>query len=149
MLLVVIIMFCIDLWGFSFDPPYFGYNSAEQENLFCVFWRFRNLPELKLTWDIPGINILSREPPGAQEVNEVGHEAQMSIGGMGPRLGHATQCHFVIEAPLSSIFIPGSLAWPKNDYIKTPWGVPLRRRWRNMKHRNRGCSNDDLREKRC
>jgi hypothetical protein len=22
-----------DLWGFSIDPPYFGYNSAEQENL--------------------------------------------------------------------------------------------------------------------
>jgi hypothetical protein len=20
------------LWGFSIDPPYFGYNSAEQEN---------------------------------------------------------------------------------------------------------------------
>jgi hypothetical protein len=25
-------MFCIDLCGFSIDPPYFGYNSAEQEN---------------------------------------------------------------------------------------------------------------------
>jgi hypothetical protein len=24
-------MFCIDLWGFSIDPPYLGYNSAEQE----------------------------------------------------------------------------------------------------------------------
>jgi hypothetical protein len=28
-----IIMFCIALWGFSIDPPYFGYNSAAQENL--------------------------------------------------------------------------------------------------------------------
>jgi hypothetical protein len=26
-------MFFIDLWGFSSDPPYFGYNSPEQENL--------------------------------------------------------------------------------------------------------------------
>jgi hypothetical protein len=25
-------MFCIDLWGFSIDPPYFGYNSTEQKN---------------------------------------------------------------------------------------------------------------------
>jgi hypothetical protein len=25
-------MFFIDLWGFSIDPPYFGYNSLEQEN---------------------------------------------------------------------------------------------------------------------
>jgi hypothetical protein len=32
MLLVVIIMFCNVLWGFSIDPPYFGYNSAGQEN---------------------------------------------------------------------------------------------------------------------
>jgi hypothetical protein len=29
MLLDVIIMFCIDLWGFSIDPPYFGYNSVK------------------------------------------------------------------------------------------------------------------------
>jgi hypothetical protein len=25
-------MFYIDLWGFSINPPYFGYNSTEQEN---------------------------------------------------------------------------------------------------------------------
>jgi hypothetical protein len=24
-------MFCIDLWGFSINQPYFGYNSAEHE----------------------------------------------------------------------------------------------------------------------
>jgi hypothetical protein len=30
-------MFYIDLWGFSIDPPYFGYNSAEQENpILCI-----------------------------------------------------------------------------------------------------------------
>jgi hypothetical protein len=32
MLLVIIIMFYNDLWGFSIVPPHFGYNSAEQEN---------------------------------------------------------------------------------------------------------------------
>jgi hypothetical protein len=38
MLLVVIIMICNDLWGFSIDPPYFGYNSAEQKNhVLCIF----------------------------------------------------------------------------------------------------------------
>jgi hypothetical protein len=37
MLYDVIIMFCIDLWGFSIDPPYFGYNSAEQEiSILCI-----------------------------------------------------------------------------------------------------------------
>jgi hypothetical protein len=31
-------MFYNDLWGFSIDPPYFGYNSVEQENpLLCIF----------------------------------------------------------------------------------------------------------------
>jgi hypothetical protein len=38
MLLVVIIMNCNDLWGFSIDLPYFDYNSAEQENhVLCIF----------------------------------------------------------------------------------------------------------------
>jgi hypothetical protein len=38
MLLVVIIMFYNVLWGFSIDPPYFGYNFAEQENpVLCIF----------------------------------------------------------------------------------------------------------------
>jgi hypothetical protein len=37
MLLVVIIMFCNNLFGFSIDPPYFGYNSVEQENpVLCI-----------------------------------------------------------------------------------------------------------------
>jgi hypothetical protein len=31
-------MFYNDLWGFSIDSPYFGYNSAEQENpVLCIF----------------------------------------------------------------------------------------------------------------
>jgi hypothetical protein len=37
MLLDVIIMFYINLCGFSFDLPYFGYNSARQENhVLCI-----------------------------------------------------------------------------------------------------------------
>jgi hypothetical protein len=39
-------MLCIDLWGFSIDPPYFDYNSAEQENpilrIFDISGTFRN-----------------------------------------------------------------------------------------------------------
>jgi hypothetical protein len=31
-------MFCIDLWGFSIDPPYFSYNYVEQETpVLCIF----------------------------------------------------------------------------------------------------------------
>jgi hypothetical protein len=38
MLLGVIIMIYNVLWGFSIDPPYFGYNSAGQENpVFRIF----------------------------------------------------------------------------------------------------------------
>jgi hypothetical protein len=30
-------MLFIDLWGLSIDPPYFGYNSEEQENpVLCI-----------------------------------------------------------------------------------------------------------------
>jgi hypothetical protein len=37
MLLDVIIMFCIDLWGFPIDPLYLGYNFAEQETpILCI-----------------------------------------------------------------------------------------------------------------
>jgi hypothetical protein len=87
MLLVVIIMFNNDLWGFSIDPPYFGYNSAEQENSVL---RFRDLPGLKLTCDFLAVNILPREEPRGQEVNEGGHEGQTIISGAGPRPGRAT-----------------------------------------------------------
>jgi hypothetical protein len=55
--------------GIFHRSPYFGYNSG---TLFCVFLRFRNLPELKLTWDFSGVNILPREAPGKEEVNEMG-----------------------------------------------------------------------------
>jgi hypothetical protein len=41
MLLVVIIMICYDLWGFSIDPPYFGYNSTEQENPVLYIFTFQ------------------------------------------------------------------------------------------------------------
>jgi hypothetical protein len=30
-------MICNDLWRFSIDPPYYGYNSVEQENSIFLF----------------------------------------------------------------------------------------------------------------
>jgi hypothetical protein len=57
--------------------------------MFCVFLHFRNLPELKLTRDFSGVNILSREASGAQEVNEGGHRGHRGRPGhpgpFGPR----------------------------------------------------------------
>jgi hypothetical protein len=57
-----------------------------------------------------GINILSCEPSGAQEVNEGGHEAHLSMGGMGPRPGRATMSRLRLEPPMSSIFVSRCLA---------------------------------------
>jgi hypothetical protein len=55
----VISCYIHDLWGFIINLPCFGYNSVEQENpILCIF-TFQNLPELKLTWDFSGVNILS------------------------------------------------------------------------------------------
>jgi hypothetical protein len=41
MLLVVIIMFYNVIWGFSIDPPYFGYNSVGQENPVLRIFKFQ------------------------------------------------------------------------------------------------------------
>jgi hypothetical protein len=100
----------------------------------------RDLSELKLTRDFLGVNILSREAAMDQEINERGHGAQTRLGGAGPRPSHATQVHLDLRPPMSSIFILDQSAWPQNAYIKTPRGVPLRRRRRKTKQRNRGCS---------
>jgi hypothetical protein len=34
-------MFYNNLWGFSIDPPYFGYNYAEQENPILHIFTFQ------------------------------------------------------------------------------------------------------------
>jgi hypothetical protein len=44
MLWDIITIFCIDSWGFSINPLYFGYTLQYRKYLFCVLWRFRNLP---------------------------------------------------------------------------------------------------------
>jgi hypothetical protein len=106
MLLVVIIMFYNVLWGFSIDPPYFGYYSIEQENpVLRIFFCFRDLPRLKLTWDFSGVNILPREAPRGEEVNEARPRGQTSIGGAGPWPGRATHNRLGIEPPLPFIFV--------------------------------------------
>jgi hypothetical protein len=94
------------------------------KTIFCVFWRFRSLPELKLTWDFSGINILSRKSFGAQEVNEGGHEAHLSMGGAGLRHGRATMSRLRLEPLMSPMFVAWISSWPKNTYIKATLGVP-------------------------
>jgi hypothetical protein len=77
----------------------------KRKTLFCVYLHFRDLSGLKLTWDFSGANILPREGPGGEEVNETRPRGQTSIGGMGPWLGRATHTRLGLEPLLSSIFV--------------------------------------------
>jgi hypothetical protein len=101
------------LWGFSIDPP-FCYNPAEQENPVLHIFYFGDLSGLKLTWEISGVNILPREAPGGEEVNETRLGGQMGTGGTGPQPGHATRLG--LEPPLSSIFVSRCSADLKSLY---------------------------------
>jgi hypothetical protein len=58
-----------------------------------------------LTWDFPGVNILPREAPIAQEVNGERPRGQMSTGGAGPWPGHATHACLGLGRLIPSIFI--------------------------------------------
>jgi hypothetical protein len=55
----VIIMFCIDLWGFSINPPYFGYNSAEQESPILYILTFQGPSETQIERCFSGVNIFT------------------------------------------------------------------------------------------
>jgi hypothetical protein len=79
-------------------------TMQDRKTLFCVFLHFKDLPGLKLTWDFLGINILPREAPGGEEVNETRPRVQMSLGGAGPLPGRTTLSCLGLEPPLSSIF---------------------------------------------
>jgi hypothetical protein len=58
MLLVVIIIFCNVLWGFSIDPPYFGYNSAGQENPILHILMFQEPSRTQIDLGFWSVNIL-------------------------------------------------------------------------------------------
>jgi hypothetical protein len=111
MLLVVIVMFYNDLWGFSIDPlilvitlqnrkPCFAYfdvsetfSDSNWPGFFqaLIFYHEKHLEEKKST----------RRGPGAKQ-DQVAWEACLSLG-----------------PPLPSIFVSWPSAWPKSTYIKT------------------------------
>jgi hypothetical protein len=116
--------------------------------LFCVFLCFR---DLHVNWPriFWALIFLPREAPGEEEVNETRPRSQTSTSGTGPWPGHATHTRLCLEPPLSSIFVSRHSTWPKKAYINTPLDDRETRRRRNTKHRNRGCSSEDWRGKRC
>jgi hypothetical protein len=98
-------MFYNVLWGFSIDPLILVITLQNRKTLFCVFLRFRNLLGLKLTWNFLGVNILPREAPGGEEVNEMSPRGQTSTGGTSLWLGRATHTRLGLEPPLPTIFV--------------------------------------------
>jgi hypothetical protein len=102
MLLVVIIMFYGD---FPSITLILVITLQDRKTLFSVFFSFRDLPGLKLTWDFWSVNILSRETPEEEEVNKMRPRGQTSIGGVGPLPGSTTLARWGIEPPLPSIFV--------------------------------------------
>jgi hypothetical protein len=115
---------------FPSTPLIFVITLQNKKTLFCVFLCFRNLPKLKLTWDILGVNNLSREPSREEEVNKMDPRGQTSTGGMGPWTGRATHACLGLGALMPFIFVSWRSALPKNTYIKTPLVFP------------RGCSGE-------
>jgi hypothetical protein len=55
---------------FPSTPLILVITLQNRKTMFCIFLSFRNLPELKLTWDFWSVNILSREATRGEEVNE-------------------------------------------------------------------------------
>ena len=104
-----------------------------RKSLFCVFLSFRDLNEVKRTWDFSSVNISSREASGALGPHETSREAQKRPGGAPSPLGRATCALSPLDLPICWFFSPTSFVWPKNYYIKTPWGFLGGRRRRNTK----------------
>jgi hypothetical protein len=81
-------------WDFPSIPLILVITLQNKKPLFCVFLLLRDLPGLKLTCNFLGINILPREAPRGEEVNETRHMGQTSTGGAGPWPGRATLAFF-------------------------------------------------------
>jgi hypothetical protein len=140
-------MFCIDLWEFSIDPLCFGYNFVELA--------------------IPVLCILTFQGPFGTQIDQVFFGCSyfylrinlrwrsMRGGHHGPNetrwhVPHLWLRHLRMFGPwtlMPSVSVLEFSVWPKKFYRKTPRDVLMRRRQRNMKPRNRGCSSKDWRGK--
>jgi hypothetical protein len=139
MLLVVIIMFYNVWWGFSIDPPYFGYNSTGQENPILHIFYFQKPSWTQIDQGFFGVLIFYHE--NLLEIKKSTRrgpdDKQAQVARAPARMHHPVS--FEPRNLVPSIFISWSSAWAKNPYIKTPLDDRETRRRRNTKHRNRGC----------
>jgi hypothetical protein len=110
MLLDAIIMIYNILWGFSIDLSYFGYNSAGQKNPVLRIFAFQGPSRTQIDTGFWGVNILPREAPGAQEVNERSPRAQKRPGGAGLQPDHVILSCLRLGPPIPSIFVSRCLS---------------------------------------
>jgi hypothetical protein len=115
-----------------------------RKTLFCVFLRFRDLPDSN--W--PGIFwtlIFYHEKHLEHKKSRGRSRGPFEHRWRGPSPGRTIHVCLSLGPPMSSIFVSWCSAWRKNAYIKTLLDDHEMRQRRNTKHRNRGCSNEDWR----
>ena len=99
-------MFYIDLWGFTNDPLYLVYNSAEQENpVLCIF-HFQRPIRSQIELGFLEGHFLSGEATWALETYLEGPEAQKRAGGAPRQGGRATHALLAVDRPICLILSP-------------------------------------------
>ena len=127
----------LDVFGdFLKSPPYFGYNSAWQENpVLCIF--FVSGTYTDSNW--PGIfedHYFSRYDD-TKLWNHLNGVAKKERGGLTrPPPGRATLCLLLLGASHTSSKSSRRITWPINPKYKGLWCISRRRRRVDQKHRN-------------
>lgn len=101
-------------------PVIWFITLQNRKTLFCVFFTFKDLYGVKLTWDFWSI-IFS---PGGTQWTFGAHlerpEGRTRLGGAAQKSGHATHLRSLLDCPIALILSPTDVFCPKNDYIYGP-----------------------------
>jgi hypothetical protein len=103
---------------FPLIPLILVITLQNRKTLFCVFLCFRNLPKLK--WSGIFRALIFYHENLLEHKKSARWATRAKWGQVAQAPGRATQACLSLEAPMLSIFVSWSSAWPKNDYIKTP-----------------------------
>ena len=88
------------IYGISHEISLFcDLTLQNRKTLFCVFFTFRDLRELKRIWDFLRIIFSGIQGAGALEPPEGGPEAQTSPGGAVSPVGRATLARSLLKRP--------------------------------------------------
>jgi hypothetical protein len=127
-------------------PSYLGYNSVEHEApVLCIF-KFQGLSRTQMELGFFGRYYFSLGTNLRKRSTWVSLWGPNETRWHGPR---ATEARLSLVAPMQNVLISDWHGWPKNPYVKTPWDILMRRRWRNTTPWNRGYTCEDWREKHC